>query len=243
MRKNKQKKFSRLTLMCLPLLACGGNGGTSTKITVIDANGSGHVFKDAAGSAACTATADYGTVTLGSNQDEIKSTAAEVGSGAPNEEFDGLLNSDTAPDLAVLQLYAGYGGFGSGAVKTGTFPIMGDDLNYASCGICAEIQTNVDFNSMQIVDTYFATGGSITLTMVGSGSANSGTLAGSFTNVTFTHVTIGSDGTTTAVGDNCNSKIEAMSFSGVLAADTGSAAAFTGEPFKLNFPTLHHRWR
>ena len=81
------------------------------------------------------------------------------------------------------------------------------------------------------VDTYWVTGGSVTLTAVGSGSGSAGvtgTLTGSVSNLTFTHVNIDNMGTTTAVGD-CNSKLESMAFSGTI-MDTTSAGFEQGGP-------------
>jgi hypothetical protein len=209
-----RKSISIATLACAPFLACGGDSNNKT-IHTVDAK----VFKDGP-PAVCTAQSAYNGVSLGSNQGEYYTPTN--GSSDPIQEMDALLNMDAMPDAIHLLLYEGYGAFaGSGSagyVKTGTFTIQGDELDFAKCGVCAFISTDIHMQGSGFADTdvYFATGGSLTLTAVGAGSNGSGTLAGHLDGVSFVHVSDPTLATTTPAGDGCMSAIDTLAFSGVL---------------------------
>jgi hypothetical protein len=218
-----------------PLLACGGDSPkVDSGIHVVDS-------QSIDAPVVCNATASYGTVNLGTMQVETNYAAGVLGSNAPHEQdMDGALNADT--DLIHLWVYDGFGSFGTGSadkIKTGTYPLTGNETSFATCGICLFIDTDFVSGGMP-KDTYFATGGSLNLTSVGSNG--SGTFAGTLSNVTLAHVTINqTDGTTTAVGD-CNSAITSLAFSGPLAV---GSAAFNGKPDAGTFAhaSLRHRFR
>ena len=216
-------KFSRLFSSMLvgsvavgaTIIACGGSTPKKPdgKVTVIDSPGSG--------SGSCAALASY-SPSFGSNQSAVNFPA--TGSSGHFQEYDGALGQGTLFDL---QLYAGFGGFGSGDIKTGTFPISGSDAAYSTCGICPAILADVTAtgsgsNTMINIGAFYtADSGSVTLTSV------TGTLTGSLSNVHFIHVGKGSNGgpTDTAV-DSCTSMIASGSFSATL--QMGSAA-FNGD--------------
>src|SRR5262249_5778526 len=120
------------------------------------------------------------------------------------------------------------------------YQLTGDDLQYAQCGICVLVNTDLHMQGSGIAETddYMATSGSVTLTSVGTNG--SGTLSGSISNVQFTHVTIGSDGTSTPVGDSCNTTIANASFSATLQAGMAFTNDGVQHPMQL---TLRHRYR
>jgi hypothetical protein len=233
-----RKSISIATLACVPLaLSCGGDSNNKT-IHTTDAK----VFKDGP-PVACTATSTYGAVTLAgsANQDERSFPSKPNGSGtlAPYEEVLGVLNADAMPDLLFLDLYPGYGPFkGSNDLKTGTFMITGDDLSFATCGVCPLLGTDYIMGSGE-TDDYYAIDGSVTITSFGSdnngsngGSGWSGTLAGSVSNMHFTHVMFDSSGNQTPAGDGCTSAIDSMSFSGTLVQETRFQN--TGPQYRMN---------
>jgi hypothetical protein len=229
------KKFSIAPLILAPFLACGG--GSPTKVTV-DGHGSGS--GSGSGSAApCTATATQGS-DYGSAADQFAQwdgSASATAAPGSFEEWEGQLNNDTAPDLLRLELYKNSGAITN--IAPGTYPIMGDDTNYKTCGVCVRILT--DLTTMAYADDYFATSGTVTVTTVGgsgsgSGSARTyGTLSGSFQNLHFDHVMIGSDFTSTIVGD-CSSTLASGNFSATI--QYGGSAATP----PVAHPSLNVHW-
>ena len=218
-------KFSLLAVLAVPLvpvaLACGGDDGGGG-IKVVDANKTiDSTSVDAP--APCTATPDYGTLTPGSNAQQAKNyPATGSGSSATPHELDltVALNQEMPGDVLLLALFAGYGGFTGGDIKTGTFQITGDDLAFSTCGVCPLIATDVTQSGL--TDWYYATGGTVTLTQV------TGALVGSLTNVTLKHVqkdAMGNPGDM-AAADTCASKITSLNFNSVITM--GSATA--GDP-------------
>jgi hypothetical protein len=84
--------------------------------------------------------------------DDVLQLLAPLEAGSPTDVFD-------------LQLWGGFGVFANG-FATGTFPIAGDELQFASCGVCTFLHTNVTQAAPTGDGDYFATGGSITITAV-----------------------------------------------------------------------------
>ena len=120
--------------------------------------------------------------------------------GGPNDvyQYTGDLNSN--PDNLDIEIYAGYGVFQNG-VKLGKYTLAGNELDYATCGLCVLV-----FAGGQ--DPYMATGGTVELTSV------QGTFSGTLTNVTFTHVSIDPNTfESTPLGDGCNTSIPSLSIS------------------------------
>ncbi|MEW5849637.1 MAG: hypothetical protein AB2A00_12535 [Myxococcota bacterium] len=148
------------------------------------------------GGVVCTADADHGSPTL---QSPIAQDV--VGAVYFSASIDG------GEDYVVLALYPGYGAFAGGTVTTGTFELTGEDLNYATCGICVLLSTEYDADTGSFLDDYFATGGSVTLNSV------EGNLTGSLSNVTFQQVTIDPDTYESSPHPSgCQSGITATSF-------------------------------
>ena len=226
------RRFSKPTVAAtvaatVYVIACGGGGGgkvVDSGIKLIDSTGGGQMDGSAAGT--CNAMASYGAANFTMQVAGTKGSGT-TGSNAHFEEWDGLLNAD--PDALVLELYAGFGGFGSGDIRPGTYQLTGSDAQYASCGICLRLFTDLTGSGSQTMakDQYFATGGSITLT-----TTTGSNFSASLSNVTMTHVTIGSDFTSTPVGD-CNSAIT----SGTMQAPL--QAAFTGQHVQWSLPGRH----
>jgi len=203
----------------IPLLACGGDSKSpDAHIVTIDSPGSG----SNPGSAACTADASYGAANFGSGSDQFAQTT-----GSGNMHFEvwggviGSTGSSGMPDAVQLELYAGAGAFAGGDIRTGTFQLTGSDAQYATCGVCLRIFTDLHMQGSAVASTddYLATAGSVTLTSV-SGTTFSGTIS----NATFQHVNIGSDFTSTPVGD-CTSTMSSGTMNATL---TVGSAAFTG---------------
>lgn len=214
-------------LAIIPLIACGGDSKKSpdASIHTTDSPGSG-----GSGSATCTALAMYSAVSFGSGSDQFAGTQ---GSGSNQFiEFDGFIQStlaDPKPDDVTLELYASSGPFGSG-IHTGTFTIAGDDAQYKTCGVCVRMFTDEYVTGsgsaamLNFDQQYFASGGTVTLTDIGSDGSFKGTLH----NITMQHVTIAQDFTSTPVGD-CTSNIPDASMNTALTK--GSAA--------LNFTNIN----
>jgi hypothetical protein len=216
----------------LTFIACGSGSGNNTHPT--DATRDAPV--------ACTASSSYGAATL-TDGSGYAFTAAEIttdGSNGfvdANQGFNGNLNADAAPDSFEIDLYEGFGvwGSGSGIITTGTFTLSGDDLSFQKCGLCIQIFTNIDADGAP-VDLYFATGGTVTLTSVGTptgSNVSTGTLAGSLSNAMFADWDSGS--ADMAIG-SCTSSITSLSFSGALVP---VADSFDGAPARI----VGHRTR
>ena len=230
-------RYSLLHILALPLLACGGGGNTTVDSSIHGIDGHGG---SGSGSNPGSATCDVGattTVAFGS--------AADVAAGTSgldmSEQFEGRLNQDAKPDLIRVELYAGAGTFGSGNIAPKSITIAGEEANYKTCGACVRIFGNFDPNAGSNVDptdqTYEATGGTINLTSV------TGTFSATLSNVTLTHVTIGSDFTSTPVGD-CDTTIASASLSAPIQSGSGSgSAAFTLTGSLDSQVVLRHRTR
>jgi hypothetical protein len=224
-------KFSILTLCALPIipiaLACGGDDD-SGKITVQPDSG----MPDAA--VICTALPSYAGVATGSNtQFATNYPASGSGSSAqPHvQSYLGAMNADI--DALRLLLFGGFGGFGSGDIKPGTYQLTGDDAAFSTCGACVLVATDVTQNGQ--ADWYMANSGSLTLTMAGGGSNT--TLSGSLSNVNLVHVGKDADGlpTDTTV-DSCVTSIPSASFTATLKAPqmaTGKREALLSKRYIL----------
>jgi hypothetical protein len=155
------------------------------------------------------------------------------------------MNAD--PDLIFLDLYKGYGGV-SGGIVAGTYPITGSDGENSTCGVCVSLVGNAVINSMgQITsgDDYLATSGVVTISAVGgagtgSGSARRyGTLAATFQNLVFEHVTIDQNtGMSTVVGD-CSGTMASGGFSETIEYGGSNATPPAAPP---TAPSLHVHW-
>lgn len=122
------------------------------------------------------------------------------------------LDDNPKPDMLQLELYKGFGAFASGTILPGTFGIVDEELNYATCGVCVRIMANHDPVTGEMGSQYLATGGSVSLTSV------AGNLTGSLNEVRFETVVI--DPTTfesRPVNDGCVTSIDSVSFDSPIA--------------------------
>lgn len=155
----------------------------------------------------CTADASYSGALTGETANYTPTPADAGDSGAADSyQYQGAYNADQ--DVLDIEIYDGYGVFTSGIVP-GTYNLTGDDLDYASCGLCVLI---IGDQTQSSGDPYMATSGSITITSIGP----TGTFAGTGTNLKFAHVSIAQDNTMTPVNDGCNSSIASVSFSATV---------------------------
>lgn len=215
--------MKRFSTACLFLMACSGSGGGGGVFRV-DLAGGGQDLRMggndmavsnkpdmamgpdlAMGGGMCTAEPDYGA--LGSK----KGSALEDMDGSGNQVFlwEAPVDNQALPTVLSVQLYGGAGAFkGSSTVKTGTYQIAGDELNYATCGVCVLLYTKVDAMNMGFADSYLATGGTVKITSV------NGNLAATLTGITFEHVQIDPDTyESTPDPSMCTSKLASLSFS------------------------------
>lgn len=223
---------SSTLLLCSSLLlaaACGGDDGDTVNPSIDASNNIDAPTAIDAPQANCTiSTANFGD--KGALQGNAIFRPGQMANSANDDELDFFAALEAAPptDFLQIQLYAGYGVFGTGAVTPGTYQLTGDETNFATCGACVIITTDVTQNSAG--DNYMATGGTLTVTT--AGTANGQMLVGSLSNVTLTHVNIDdTTGETTAVGDGCNTQITSASFSGTLMAPPANkpGAALAGK--------------
>lgn len=70
------------------------------------------------------------------------------------------LESSAPADALEIARYAGYGAFSGGPITPGVYQISGDELNFATCGICLLLSTNTDSNGHHD-DDYMATAGTV----------------------------------------------------------------------------------
>lgn len=208
-----RKQFSIASLVCLPLLACGGNNNNKTVKTVDSAKA-----VDAA--ATCQAAAMYPT--LGNMGYGLDFPAMTGSNGQMIVHGQVMVETLNSTDVVFLQLNAMFGGFGSGDIKPGTYALAGDDLDPTACGLCFYVWpkslvgtslSNVN-DAYLMTEQYMAVSGSITLTQAG-GTAGSGSghqIAGTVSNVTFKHATIAADGTLAYNPDGCTTSVGSGSF-------------------------------
>jgi hypothetical protein len=206
------------------LVACGGgsHANIDSHITLHDTSGGG----GEGGGGSCTASSSYGSPTFDPSmaQSEYSGSGSDQSTGF-GEFYINALNTDPTPDLLEIDLYSGYGAFaaGTGLVATGTYTLgTGGEMMFSTCGVCVIVDTDISSTGV-VTDFYFATGGTLTLTSVGTTS-----LAGSLANATFQHVMPTTDSSgdpepgDTAAGDGCTSAITAASFSAKPTKETAS---------------------
>jgi hypothetical protein len=131
----------------------------------------------------------------------------------------GAFNDDALPDALSIQLYQGFGEFTT-AITTGTFDLAsGVDTNYATCASC--LLGYGDTSSGGAGDPYFQTGGTLTINSLDAG-ATSGTITGTVSGLTLTHVSIAtSTFQSTPLGDGCDVAVADFSFTANLTDAAG----------------------
>lgn len=190
------------------LVACGGGGGGDGDDVVLQPDAEVVDQPDAEPPApVCLAEASYGAATLGQQAAQSQGPAA-----TPDVEAGfATIGGDTAPvDIIQLELYKGFGVFTGGEIVPGTYTIAGDELNYATCGVCPRIFT--DCTDTACADQqFYATGGTVTITSI------TPNLTFTVQDLTFVEVTI--DETTfqsTPVPNGCSTAVTSASFDAVV---------------------------
>jgi len=200
------------------LAACGGSKSSnpdSRVISTVDGGADGSTTPDGADAVCTVSSASFGDKGALTGQYIFTPGTDTVAATDDVLEADALLETGQPSDGVSVILYAGYGAFSAGAITAGTYQITGDELDFATCGVCVIIGTN--FTSTGHDDDYMATGGTVTLTSVGTKVGD--TLAGSISNVQFHHATIDPQtGATTIAADTCTTSITNATFSGALTA-------------------------
>ena len=208
----------------LTLAACGGGDGGPSSDPVdaraeLDARALDAGSNVDAAPAPCTAPASFGDA--GALQAEAF-FVPDVNEGTDDGVNDDLLvmfaplDDSATPDAIELRLFAGYGAFTGGAIRTGTFELTGAELDLLECGICAGVIT--DTTPEAYADDYLPTGGTLVLTAIGTAAGQ--TLTGRLSNLTFQRMIIAEDGSTTPDG-SCTTTLTAATFSATLMMDPG----------------------
>lgn len=191
-----------VTLMAA-LVACDGGGGGGGADGGVDASVDAPVvcsvstatFGDRGALTPSSCIQDPGELPADPSDDVIV-MLAPLQTGIPFDELE-------------IELWAGFGALADG-IADGDYPIMGDDLQYSTCGICVFISSQRT-DPEAYVDDYFATGGTLHLTSV------MGNLTGSINDLTFEHVTVDS-GRTIPVGDGCVTAVAHATFTAPVTA-------------------------
>ena len=215
------------------LLTACSSAGEGRSVTLIDApggpggGGGGGGGADAPADATCLLSKTLGAVTP--TQQEAHSRKSDTMMTAPDNFYlFADLNQDAMPDMLLVDLWKGYGAFTSG-LPTGpmTVQLSGGESSYETCGACITVQTDYTMSG-PTGDPYMATAGTLNLT-----SANATSIAGTLSNVTFTHVTVDPmSGVTTPSADGCSATLSSVSFSATTMPDT----QFTGSNrYKMSF--------
>lgn len=177
--------------------ACGGGGGGNS------GPNDARQTRDAE-DLTCLAAEGYGNATL-TNQGAAQVPPED---GMPSEfmYMFGDLNADAMFDAFYMELAAGYGAFTDTPIAPGTYELSGEESDYATCGVCAEIDADIN-DEGEISQIYFANGGSITINSI------TPNLSGTITNATFVHSNFDpDDGTTTPHQSGCQTTLTSASF-------------------------------
>ena len=122
-------------------------------------------------------------------------------------------------EIVQLELYDNKGPFAGKAVVPGTYPITGTDASYATCGVCVRA---IGGKGTAGETTYFATGGTVVVTSVGTGG---GAASATITNATFGEV----DPTTNAaVTGGCASSLTRSKIDGTMIVTGGGGGGGGG---------------
>ena len=173
--------MTRAAIAALALAACGDDGGAA-----------------APDATACAAAPSYDAF--------VSATAAsESPTGGPTPDLIELEAELAGGDVAVIQLYKGFGAFAAGEIAPGTYPIAGDETQYATCGVCVLVVPLEDADA-----PYLAQAGAVTITSI------TPNLAGSVADVALVHVELDDEQVSTPAEDGCATAITAATFDAVV---------------------------
>jgi hypothetical protein len=112
-----------------------------------------------------------------------------------------------AGDYVQVELWDGRGAFTGGTVRTGIFPISGNDADLTKCGVCVR---GIGEKGATGTKEYFATGGMVNVTAVG---ANGTPISATLSNLTFVEL---DTGTLKPVSGGCMATVAATKIDGTV---------------------------
>jgi hypothetical protein len=130
--------------------------------------------------------------------------------------------SATLPEssnVVQVELWPERGAFRGGPVRPGTFTLTGDDLSFATCGVCLRAVTDKGLDSQR---EYFAVAGTIEVTAVSTAEAApfvATVLDASFSQVDSDHVEVDS---------GCSVDLDRVKISGLVQPQGGSGGGAGG---------------
>jgi len=110
-------------------------------------------------------------------------------------------------NVVQVELWPERGAFRGGPVRAGTFQITGDDLDFATCGVCLRAMGDKGGATQR---EYFATAGTVEVTAVGT--TEGAPFAATIVEASFAEV----DGDHTEVAGGCSVDLERAKISGVV---------------------------
>jgi hypothetical protein len=120
--------------------------------------------------------------------------------------YQAIINDDV--DVVQIELFNGFTVFENG-LREGTFEITGEELDYATCGVCVRIFGDVGPLG-DVRQVYMATGGTVTIRDLGLSSID-GRFLSDLVDIELEHVTIHPETfESIPVGDGCRSRITEM---------------------------------
>lgn len=120
---------------------------------------------DAVADNACgvaAAQGDIGTVAAVGSAESVGDGLLLYRLGAPTP----MTATEAAPDAIYIELWDDYGVFLGDRVQPGTYAITGEELEYATCGVC--VFTLADVANGEATRTLLATGGTMIIHAVGN---------------------------------------------------------------------------
>jgi hypothetical protein len=186
-----------LALALISLTAACSSGGGDDGPSLVDGGGDS---PDSAGGT-CFADTAY-SAGLGNQGAQSSGGTAAAPNGITAQ---GTLNAAEPFDIFQLELIKGFGVYTTN-ITVGQHTLSGDELNYATCGLCPRLFT--DCTTTECADQqFYATGGTINVTSI------TPNLTYTVSNLTFVEVTV--DPTTfesTPVPGGCSTSIASGSF-------------------------------
>ena len=122
-------------------------------------------------------------------------------------------------DVVQVELWPERGAFRGGAVRPGTYPLTGDDLSYATCGVCVRALADKGMSSQR---EYFAIAGTVEVTAVSSTAG--APFVATIRDVSFAEV----DSDHSEVKSGCSLDLAAARISGSVALMGGSGGGGGG---------------
>ena len=121
-------------------------------------------------------------------------------------------------DIVQIELWDGRGIFAGGTVHTGTFQLTGPELAYTTCGVCVRA---IGGKATADEKSYFATGGTVTVTAIGAAGTS---FAATITSATLGEVTAQN----AVVPSGCSSAASQLAISGITIDSTGGGGGGGG---------------